>query len=62
MAKKRSFGDKVNKSSEHESIKHVKVIRAIRSKKNGSLKFNESMFSFNVDKSPNEAIKEFLNK
>ena len=62
MAKKQTFGDKVNKSSEKESMKHVKVIRAFRSKDTNSLKFNELMLAVSGDKNPDAAVKEFLNK
>ena len=62
MAKKQTFGDKVNRSSEHDAKKYVKVIRTLRSKRKGSLKFNESMFAFDADKSPDSAVKEFLKK
>ena len=62
MAKKQSFGDKVSKSSEKESLKHVKVIRTFRSKKTNSLKFNEFMLAVHGDKDSNSAVKEFLNK
>ena len=62
MAKKQTFGDKVNKSSEKESMKHVKVIRAFRSKDTNSLKFNELMLAISGDKNPDTAVKEFLNK
>ena len=62
MAKSQSFGDKVNKSSTHETKKHVKVIRSFRSKRKGFLKFSELMFSFNADENPDAAIKEFFNK
>ena len=62
MAKKQSFGDKVNKGSEKDSLKHVKVVRAFRSKETNSLKFNELMLAVHGDKSPDVAVKEFLNK
>ena len=62
MAKKQSFGDKVNKGSEKNSLKHVKVIRAFRSKETKSLKFNEQILAVHGDKSPDAAVKEFLNK
>ena len=62
MAKKQSFGDKVNKSSEKGSLKHVKVIRTFRSKETNSLKFNELMLAVRSDKNMNEAVKEFLDK
>jgi len=62
MAKKQSFGDKVNKGSATDSFKHVKVIRTLRSKETNSLKFNEIMFAVRGDKSPDAAVKEFLNK
>mgnify|MGYP001428225219 CR=1 FL=1 len=62
MAKKQTFGDKVNKSSEHEAKKSIKVIRTLRSKNKGFLKFSESMLSFNADKNPDAAIKEFFKK
>ena len=62
MAKKQTFGDKVNKGSEKDSLKHVKVIRTFRSKETNSLKFNELMLAIRGDKNPNEAVKEFLNK
>ena len=62
MAKKQSFGDKVNKGSEKDSLKHVKVIRVFRSKETNSLKFNELILAVHGDKSPDAAVKEFLNK
>ena len=62
MAKKQSFGDKVSKGSEEKSMKHVKVIRAFRSKDTNSLKFNELMLAVSGDKNPDAAVKEFLNK
>lgn len=62
MAKKQSFGDKVIKGSEKDSLKHVKVIRAFRSKETNSLKFNELILAVYGDKSPDAAVKEFLNK
>ena len=61
MAKKQTFGDKVNKGSE-DSIKHVKIIRTLRSKETNSLKFNEIMFAVRGEKNPDAAVKEFLNK
>ena len=62
MAKKQSFGDKVNKGSEKGSLKLVKVIRAFRSKETNSLKFNELILAIHGDKNPDAAVKEFLNK
>ena len=63
MAKSQSFGDKVNKESHKENnLKHVKVIRAKRSKKNNALKFNEQMLAVDANKSLDAAVKEFLNK
>ena len=62
MAKKQTFGDKVNKGSDADSFKHVKVIRTIRSKETNSLKFNEVMFAVRGDKNPDAAVKEVLNK
>jgi len=61
MAKKQTFGDKVNRSSS-EAKKYVKVIRAFRSKETKSLKFNELMLGISEDKNPDAAVKEFLNK
>tara|TARA_B100000700_G_scaffold82114_2_gene92431 strand:- start:2002 stop:2190 length:189 start_codon:yes stop_codon:yes gene_type:complete len=61
MAKKQTFGDKVNKSSS-EAKKYVKVIRAFRSEETNSLKFNELMLGVTGDKNPDAAVKEFLNK
>ena len=62
MAKKQTFGDKVSKSSEKDSLKYVKVVRTLRSKETNSLKFNELMLAVRGDKDPNTAVKEFLNK
>ena len=62
MAKKQTFGDKVNKGSGADTFKHVKVIRTIRSKETNSLKFNEVMFAVRGDEKPDTAVKEFLNK
>ena len=62
MAKKQTFGDKVNKGSEKGSLKHVKVVRAFRSKETNSLKFNELMLAIQGEKNPDAAVKEFLNK
>jgi len=62
MAKKQTFGDKVNKGSGAEALKHVKVVRAIRSEATNSLKFNEIMLAVRGDKNPDAAVKEFLNK
>ena len=63
MAKKQSFGDKVSKGTDAgNNKKHVKVIRATRAKGTNSLKFNELMLAVQSDKSPDAAVKEFLNK
>jgi len=62
MAKKQTFGDKVNKGSDKDSLKHVKVVRTLRSKETNSLKFNELMLAIRGDKNPDAAVKEFLNK
>ena len=63
MAKKQTFGDKVNKVTDGSSNKkYVKLIRAIKVKDKNSLKFSEIMLAINGDKNPDVAIKEFLNK
>jgi len=62
MAKKQSFGDKVNKGSEAVKLKHVKVISVTRSKATNSLKFNDRMLGVNEKDNLNSAVKEFLNK
>ena len=61
MAKKQTFGDKVNKAGSSVK-KFVKVIRATRSKGTNALKFNEIMLGVSDDKNPAAAVKEFLNK
>ncbi len=63
MAKKQSFGDKVNKgSTETVKLKHIKVISVTRSKATNSLKFNDRMLAVNENDNLNSAVKEFLNK
>ena len=62
MAKKQTFGDKVNKGSEADSYKHIKVIRTIRSEVTNALNFNEVMLAVRGDKNLDTAVKEFLNK
>ena len=62
MAKKQTFGDKVNKAGDASQKKYVKVIRSLRTKENNSLKFNELMLAVSGDKDPAAAVKEFFNK
>ena len=63
MAKKQTFGDKVNKAGDNDSQKkHVKIIRTFRSKGKKSLKFNETMLAVSSDKNPNAVVKELFNK
>ena len=62
MAKKQTFGDKVNKGSEADSYKHIKIIRTIRSEATNALNFNEVMLAVRGDKNLDAAVKEFLNK
>tara|TARA_B100000959_G_C14897847_1_gene589547 strand:- start:387 stop:575 length:189 start_codon:yes stop_codon:yes gene_type:complete len=62
MAKKQTFGDKLNKAGDTGQKKYVKVIRSLRTKGNNSLKFNELMLAVSGDKDPAAAVKEFFNK
>ena len=61
MAKKQTFGDKVKKNSGTD-VKHVKVIRAVRSERTKALNFNEVMLAVAGDKKLDAAVKEFLDK
>jgi len=62
MAKKQTFGDKVNKGSEADSYKHIKVVRTTRSEVTNALNFKEIMLAVKGDKNLDAAVKEFLNK
>jgi len=62
MAKKQSFGDKVNKSSDAVKFKYVKVIAVKRSENTNSLKFKDRILAVNENENLNSAVKDFLNK
>ena len=63
MAKKQTFGDKVNKGSESDAKKkYIKVIRSIRSKDNNALRFSEQMLAIDGNKNLDVAVKEIFNK
>ena len=58
MAKKQSFGDKVDKK---DGIKnYIKLIRSHRSEKTGALRFNEEMIQIQDGKNTDAIVKELL--
>ena len=61
MAKKLSFGDKVGKQK-NLVIKHIKLIRADRSKKSGALRFYEEMVCIPEGKNADSVVKDLLSK
>ena len=59
MAKKQSFGDKLDKSSKSNRIS-IKLIRSIKSEKTGSIRFSEDMLHIPEGKTIENYIKEFI--
>jgi len=55
MAKKQTFGDKVNKG-QGETTKTVKVVYTYTSPKNGQMKFAESMVQVSADDNEDQII------
>ena len=60
MAKKQSFGDKVDKKDEIKN--YIKLIRSSRSEKTGALRFNEEMIQIPDGKNADAIVKELLAK
>ena len=58
MAKKQSFGDKVDKKDEIKN--YIKLIRSGRSEKTGALRFNEEMIQIPDGKNADAVVKELL--
>ena len=58
MAKKQTFGDKVDGKVIANS--YIKLIRSGRSEKTGSLRFNEEMIQIPDEKNADAVVKELL--
>ena len=58
MAKKQTFGDKVDGKAASKTF--IKLIRSGRSGKTGALRFNEEMLSIPDGKSADTVVKELL--
>ena len=61
MAKKQSFGDKIGKQK-GTGKNHIKLIRAGRTEKSGSLRFYEEMIYIPDGKNADSIVKELLIK
>ena len=59
MAKKQTFGDKLNKADGNKKTS-IKLIRSKISEKTGSIRFYEDIISIPEGKSPDGYIKEFI--
>ena len=59
MAKKQTFGDKINKSSKGNRIS-VKLIRSVKSQKTGAIRFSEDMLHVPEGQTIENYIKEFI--
>ena len=60
MAKKQTFGDKVGGKNSQKS--YIKLIRSGRSKKTGSIRFNEEMVCIPDGKNADAVVKDLLSK
>jgi len=59
MAKKQTFGDKLNKSSK-ENRTSIKLIRSAKSEKTGAIRFSEDMLHVPEGQTVENYIKEFI--
>tara|TARA_Y100000590_G_C15033739_1_gene756153 strand:+ start:242 stop:430 length:189 start_codon:yes stop_codon:yes gene_type:complete len=59
MAKKQTFGDKLNKSGKANRTA-IKLIRSMKSEKTGSVRFSEDMLHVPEGQSVENYIKEFI--
>ena len=60
MAKKQTFGDKTSKQKQTKNI--IKLIRAFRNDKVGSMKFSKEMVKIPDGKEAKNYVKELLSK